>query len=136
VFLPVWLSAFGPMTPWSVLLGPTPAARYVAAALLGLMIAVVGLRSRGQFVAAIAVIVAAPVGVAAVSGVAAALSSRALLRSPGMLLEFAGQVFTTSLDPRGLTLLAAGLTVLVAAVGLGVRAAVVRRTRREPMSAG
>lgn len=103
----------------------TAVARWVPSVALGLGIAATGLRGAGRIVGAVLATVVLWLGQALVTAVSSALGSRALLRYPLELVDFASQVFVAALGPAARVLPELAVLVVVAVVG----ALVVRRRR-------
>lgn len=101
-------------------------ARWIPSVTLGLAIAATGLRGAGRIVGAVLAAVLLWVGTAAVTAVTSALGSRALLRYPLELLDYARAVFVAALGQPAFVLPQLAVVVVVGILG----ALVVRALRR------
>jgi len=101
-------------------------ARWIPPVVLGLAVAATGLRGAGRIVGAVLAAVLLWLGQAAVTGVTSALGSRALLRYPLELADYASAVFVAALGPPARVLPELAALALVGILG----ALVVRAVRR------
>ncbi|OUE23830.1 hypothetical protein BFL36_07220 [Clavibacter michiganensis] len=127
--LAAWVTGAAPVVDdgWIGAIEPalTVVARWVPPVALGLAIAATGLRGAGRIVGAVLATVVLWLGQALVTAVSSALGSRALLRYPLELADFASQVFTGALGPAARVLPELAVLVVVAVAG----ALLVRRRR-------
>jgi len=99
--------------------------RWVPAVVLGVAIAVVGIRTAGRVVAAVVSLLVLWTGTAAITAVATAFGSRVYLPYPVDLATFGLQVFGAAIGPAG-----AGLWNALAAAVIGIAGALVLGARR------
>ncbi|QNO37384.1 hypothetical protein H4J02_13315 [Protaetiibacter sp. SSC-01] len=124
-----WISgalvSLGPLSPMPYALAPL--VTWTPPVLVGAAIAWGAGRSVGRIVATVASLVMLWVIPAIATAVQAGVGSRALLRSPGDLLDYIAQVFRSAVTMPQLVLPPLVVAIAVAAVGIGVRWAVARR---------
>jgi iron complex transport system permease protein len=135
VLLATWVSgAVPPTEAWSSPVAPvlTAVARWVPPVALGLAVAATGLRGAGRIVGSVIAVVLLWVGSAVVIAVSSALGSRALLRYPLELADYAGAVFIAALGSPARVLPELAVLLAVAVVG----AVVVRRRQRRQRPVG
>lgn len=104
--------------------------RWVPAVVLGVAIAVVGIRTAGRVVAAVVSLLVLWTGTAAITAVATAFGSRVYLPYPVDLATFGLQVFGAAIGPAG-----AGLWNALAAAVIGIAGALVLGARRRSLRA-
>jgi hypothetical protein len=119
------LAVLGPLSPLPYALAPV--VTWTPPVLAGAAIAWGGIRSAGRIVAAVVSLVLLWIVPAFATAVQSAVGSRALLRSPGELLDYGGNVFLAALTMPELVLPRLAVAVVVAALGLLVGAGVSRR---------
>jgi hypothetical protein len=102
--------------------------------LTGIAIAWSGIDTAGRVLAAIFAVVLIWVAPAVTTALANALSNQVLIHSSSDVIDYAVGVFQAALLTPELALRPIIATVIVAGVGLGVRALSSRRRRRDPES--
>jgi hypothetical protein len=131
VLLPGWLHLL--MAPRGPAFAGEPewlwtAVRWVPSVLIGLAIAWAGVRTAGRIIAAIAALALLWLAPALITAASAALGSRVLARVPGEMLDYGAGVFRLAATDPDLVVKPIVVAVVVAAVGLVVRALLARRT--------
>lgn len=104
-----------------------PLVTWTPPVLVGAAIAWGGIRTPGRIVAAVASLVLLWLVPAITTAVTSAVGSRALLREPGELLDYAANVFRMAVTMPEIVLPPLVVAVVVAALGIGVQAVVSRR---------
>jgi len=103
--------------------------QWVPPVLAGAAIAWAGIGSIGRILAAVGAVAIVWIGPAALTGVGYALGSRVLWNDPSGMVEAAVQVFTLALLTPELAWRPIVACLVTAAIGLGIRAMLVRRRR-------
>ena len=126
-----WTSAL--LDPTGIGAGPLAATLvivpWIAPALTGIAIAWTGVNTVGRVIAAIVSVALVWVAPAVTTAIFSALGSRVLIRSGADVIEYAIAVFQLALFTPELALRPVIATVIVATVGLVIRALVTRRRR-------
>ena len=107
-----------------------PLVQWVAPVLAGAAIAWAGIRSAGRVVAAVTAVLVVWIGPAVLTGVGYAVGSRVMWNDPAGMIDGAIHVFGLALLTPELAWRPLAACVVTAAIGLGIRAVVHRRSRR------